>query len=87
MYVGDIPSPSDCVHGAFIYCTKPKARIKSLKFKSEKSPPDGVIAILSVKDIPTVGENVGSMTMFGPEPLFADDVTLCAGQPIAFVVM
>lgn len=86
VYVGDIPSPSDCVHGAFIYCTKPKARIKSLKFKSKKSPPDGVIAILSVKDIPTVGENVGSMTMFGPEPLFADDVTLCAGQPIAFVV-
>ena len=84
VYVDDIPSPTNCLHGAFIYSTKPFARVKGVKFKP-KSLPDGVSSLISFKDIP--GENIGSKTIFGTEPLFADDFTQCTGQYIAFVVI
>lgn len=80
----DMPSPKDCLYGAFIYSTKPLARVKGIKLQPN-SPSYGLISIISFRDIP--GENVGSMTIFGPEPLFADEVTQCAGQRIAFVVI
>ncbi|GKV49923.1 hypothetical protein SLEP1_g56645 [Rubroshorea leprosula] len=83
VFVDDIPSPRNCLHGAFIYSRKPLARVNGIKFKPG-SLPDGVTALISFKDIP--GENVGSMTIFGTEPLFADELTQCAGQRIAFVV-
>lgn len=79
----DIPSPKNCIHGAFIYSTDPWARLKAIKFKSGSSP-DGVITVISSKDIP--GVNVGSK-MLGTEPLFADELTEGAGQRIAFVVI
>ena len=82
----DIPSPINCLYGAFIYSTKPLARIKGIEFKSE-SVPDVVTALLSYKDIPDGGQNIGSKTIFGSEPLFADELTCCAGQPVAFVVI
>ncbi|KAH9699212.1 Indole-3-acetaldehyde oxidase [Citrus sinensis] len=85
IYVDDIPSPINCLYGAFIYSTKPLARIKGIEFKSE-SVPDVVTALLSYKDIPEGGQNIGSKTIFGSEPLFADELTRCAGQPVAFVV-
>lgn len=85
VYVDDIPSPTNCLHGAFIYSTKPLVRVKGINFKT-KPQPDGVSAVLSFKDIPNGGENVGSTTIFGTEPLFADDLTQCAGQRLAFVV-
>ncbi|CAI9105906.1 OLC1v1004936C1 [Oldenlandia corymbosa var. corymbosa] len=85
VYVDDIPSPTNCLHGAFIYSTKPLARVKSVDFKSD-SQQHGVTAVISYTDIPEVGENVGSKTIFGFEPLFADDLTRCAGERIAFVV-
>ncbi|KAK9279145.1 hypothetical protein L1049_012822 [Liquidambar formosana] len=85
VYVDDIPSPVNCLHGAFICSTKPLAWVKGIKFKPN-SLPDGVIAVISFKDIPKGGENIGSKTMFGTEPLFADDLTRCAGQRLAFVV-
>ncbi|GLT60965.1 hypothetical protein SLA2020_337030 [Shorea laevis] len=81
VYVDDIPSPRNCLHGAFIYSTKPLARVNGIKFEPGL---DEVSALISFKDIP--GENVGSKTKFGTEPLFADEVTQCAGQRIAFVV-
>ncbi|KAK1360778.1 hypothetical protein POM88_045252 [Heracleum sosnowskyi] len=31
------------------------------------------------------GENIGSKTIFGTEPLFADDITKCAGQCLSLV--
>lgn len=83
VYVDDIPSPTNCLHGAFICSTKPLARVKGIKLKPE-STADGVCAVISFKDIP--GENIGCITGFGTEPLFADDFTRCAGQNIAFVV-
>ncbi|KAL0459046.1 UNVERIFIED_CONTAM: Aldehyde oxidase 4 [Sesamum latifolium] len=82
MYVDDIPSPPSCLHGAFICSTRPVARVKSISFKSNQ-PTD----VISVKDIPREGENIGCLAMFGPEPLFADDlITRFAGDLIAFVV-
>ena len=85
VYVDDIPSPPNCLHGAFIYSTKPLARVKGVDLESNNQL-SGVAALISYKDIPEQGENVGSKAMFGSEPLFADDLTRCAGQQIAFVV-
>ncbi|KAK4380360.1 hypothetical protein RND71_002222 [Anisodus tanguticus] len=85
VYVDDIPSPPNCLYGAFIYSTRPLAGVKGIDFGSN-SLPDGVIAIITFKDIPSGGANVGSKTIFGPEPLFADDLARYAGDRIAFVV-
>ena len=85
MYVDDIPSPPNCLHRAFIYSTKPLAHVRGVEIKSYTQL-NGVAAVISYKDIPEGGENVGSKTIFGVEPLFADDLTRCAGEPIALVV-
>lgn len=85
VYVDDIPSPTNCLHGSFIYSTKPLARVKSIKFKPHPHP-DAVAAVITFKDIPEGGENIGSKTIFGTEPLFADELTQCAGQRLALVV-
>ncbi|CAK9314080.1 unnamed protein product [Citrullus colocynthis] len=84
-YVDDIPSPTNCLYGAFIYSTKPLAQVKGFTFPS-KSQPERVIAVISTGDIPVGGHNIGARTMFGDEILFADKLTECAGQPLAFVV-
>lgn len=80
-----MPSPKDCLHGAFICSTKPLAHVKHIEFKSTAAS-QRVLTVISVKDIPKGGINIGSQTKFGSEPLFADDVTLYAGQPLGFVV-
>ena len=85
VFVDDIPSPYNCLYGAFIYSTEPLARVKSIKFKTEEKP-EGVFDVISFRDIPEAGENVGSKTIFGTEPLFGDEITQCAGQRLAFVV-
>ncbi|XP_052202899.1 abscisic-aldehyde oxidase-like isoform X2 [Diospyros lotus] len=85
VYVDDIPSPTNCLHGAFIYSTKPLAWVKRVKLNS-KYLQDNVAGVISFRDIPKGGENIGSKTIFGIEPLFADDITRCAGQALAFVV-
>ncbi|KAB2606367.1 abscisic-aldehyde oxidase [Pyrus ussuriensis x Pyrus communis] len=38
VYVDDIPSPKYCLHGAFIYSTKPLARVKGIKFEPKPHP-------------------------------------------------
>ncbi|EEF46508.1 aldehyde oxidase, putative [Ricinus communis] len=85
IFVDDIPSPSNCLHGAFIYSTKPFARVKGINFNS-KSLPDGVTTLLSFKDIPKGGANVGLVFAFGTEPLFAEELTQFAGERLAFVL-
>ncbi|XVF05024.1 hypothetical protein REPUB_Repub05bG0135600 [Reevesia pubescens] len=80
IYVDDIPSPKYCLYGAFIYSTEPLARVKGIKLSSA----DGVTALISSKDIP--GVNLGSKTILGTEPLYADELTEGVGQRIAFVV-
>ncbi|KAG7595822.1 Aldehyde oxidase/xanthine dehydrogenase molybdopterin binding domain superfamily [Arabidopsis suecica] len=85
VYVDDIPSLPHCLHGAFIYSTKPLAWIKSVGFSGNVTP-IGVLAVITFKDIPEVGQNIGYITMFGTGLLFADEVTISAGQIIALVV-
>lgn len=84
--MNDIPSPAYCLHGAFIYSTKPLAWVRGIKFQP-KPYPNGVVAVITSKDIPKGGENTGSKTIFGTEPLFAEELTECAGQRLALVVI
>ena len=84
VYVDDIPTLTNCLHGAFIYSTKPFARVKGIKLKPQ-SMADRVSALISFKEIP--GENIGAKNRLGSEPLFVDEFTRCAGQYIAFVVI
>ncbi|KAH6810797.1 abscisic aldehyde oxidase 3 [Perilla frutescens var. frutescens] len=85
VFVDDIPSPPNCLHGAFICSTKPLARVKGISFENHPRLAE-VPAVITAKDIPKEGENVGSMAMFGSEPLFADDLTRCCGDLIGLVV-
>ncbi|KAK2377468.1 abscisic aldehyde oxidase [Trifolium repens] len=85
VYVDDIPSPPNCLHGAYIYSSKPLARVRSIKLSPELQL-DGVIEIISSKDIPSGGENIGAMTIFGTEPVFAEEIARCVGDRLAVVV-
>lgn len=78
VYVDDIPSPPNCLHGAFIYSSKPLARVRSIK--SPELQRDGVKYVVSSKDIPNGGENIGSKTIFGIEPLFAEEIARCVDR-------
>ncbi|GFP91164.1 indole-3-acetaldehyde oxidase [Phtheirospermum japonicum] len=70
--------------GAPMTNTKPVARVKGISFKSHPQPAEATV--ISAKDIPRDGENIGSLAIFGGEPLFADDITRFAGDLIAVVV-
>ncbi|KAJ1432167.1 Molybdopterin dehydrogenase, FAD-binding [Sesbania bispinosa] len=85
VFVDDIPSPTNCLHGTYIYSTKPLARIKSIKLRPELQL-DGVRDIISSKDIPNGGENIGAKSRLGTEPLFAEEIARCVGERVAFVV-
>uniref|UniRef100_A0A1D1Y7W5 Putative aldehyde oxidase 4 n=1 Tax=Anthurium amnicola TaxID=1678845 RepID=A0A1D1Y7W5_9ARAE len=85
VFVDDIPSPKDCLHGAFIYSTKPLVHVKDIKL-NPTSASDKIISIISLKDIPNGGKNVGSGSIFGEDPLFACSFAECAGQPLCLVV-
>ena len=87
VYVDDIPAPKDCLYGAFIYSTHPHAHVKSINFKSSLASKK-VVTVITAKDIPSGGKNVGScFMMLGDEALFADPVAKFAGQKIGVVVM
>ncbi|VAI37750.1 unnamed protein product [Triticum turgidum subsp. durum] len=86
VYVGDIPAPKDCLYGAFICSTHPHAHIKSVNFRSSLAS-QKVITVISAKDIPVGGKNVGSgFRMLGEEALFGDPVSEFAGQNIGIVI-
>lgn len=63
----------------------PLARIKSIRFK-HNTVPEGVLGIITYKDIPKGGQNVGTKGFFTSDLLFAEEITHCAGQIIAFLV-
>ena len=85
IYVDDIPSPKDCLHGAFVYSTKPLAHVKSIELNPSLEQLK-TVAIFTAKVIPKGGSNVGANTIFGPEPLFGDPLTQWAGEPLGIVV-
>ncbi|CAL5089863.1 unnamed protein product [Urochloa decumbens] len=85
VYVDDIPAPKNCVYGEFIYSTQPLAYVKSIKFKSSLAS-EKIIDVVSAKDIPSGGENIGSSFIFGDEPLFGDPIAEYAGQALGIVI-
>lgn len=85
VYVDDIPSPKDCLYGAFIYSTRPLARIKSLDFRSTLAS-QKIVTVIYTEDIPKGGVNIGSASIFGSEPLFADSLSEYASQPLGVVI-
>ncbi|VAI37747.1 unnamed protein product [Triticum turgidum subsp. durum] len=86
VYVDDIPAPKDCLYGAFIYSTHPHAHIKSVNFRSSLAS-EKVIGVITAKDIPAGGKNVGAgINMLGTEALFGDPVSEFAGQNIGIVI-
>jgi indole-3-acetaldehyde oxidase len=87
VYVDDIPAPKDCLYGAFIYSTHPHAHIKGVNFKSSLAA-QNVITVISAKDIPAGGKNIGSsFPGLGEEALFGEPVSEFAGQNIGVVVL
>ncbi|XP_062230838.1 putative aldehyde oxidase-like protein isoform X2 [Phragmites australis] len=85
VYVDDIPAPKNCLHGEFIYSTQPLAFVKNIKFKSSLAS-EKIITVVSAKDIPSKGRNIGSMSMFAEEPLFGDPIVEFAGQALGVVI-
>ncbi|ONM10084.1 aldehyde oxidase3 [Zea mays] len=86
VYVDDIPVPKGCLYGAFIYSTRPHAHVKGINFKSSLAS-QKVITVITAKDIPRGGQNIGSsFPMLGEEVLFADQVVEFAGQNIGIVI-
>ncbi|CAM0905430.1 unnamed protein product [Alopecurus aequalis] len=85
VYVDDIPSPKDCLYGAFIYSTKPLAHVNSIELDPSLEKLK-TVTVITVKDIPKGGGNVGASTIFGPESLFGGPLTQCAGEPLGIVV-
>jgi abscisic-aldehyde oxidase len=85
VYVDDIPSPEDCLYGAFIYSTKPLAHVNSIELDPSLEQLK-TVKVITVKDIPKEGANVGASTIFGPETLFGGPLTQCAGEPLGLVV-
>ncbi|XP_042416510.1 indole-3-acetaldehyde oxidase-like isoform X5 [Zingiber officinale] len=85
LYVDDIPSSKDCLYGAFIYSTRPFARIKGITFNPTLVS-SKIVAYISINDIPEGGKNVGSSFRFADEPLFADSLTEYSGQCLGIVV-
>ncbi|KAF8690688.1 hypothetical protein HU200_041063 [Digitaria exilis] len=85
VYVDDIPAPKNCLYGEFIYSTKPFAYVKSIKFKSSLAS-EKIINVVSAKDIPSGGENIGSSFIFGDEQLFGYPIAEYAGQALGIVI-
>ncbi|KAK3124513.1 hypothetical protein QOZ80_7BG0587630 [Eleusine coracana subsp. coracana] len=85
VFVDDIPSPKDCLYGAFIYSTKPLAHVKSIELDSSLKQLKNT-TVVTVNDIPEGGGNFGASTVFGLEPLFGDPLTQCAGEPLGVVI-
>ncbi|XP_037465271.1 putative aldehyde oxidase-like protein isoform X2 [Triticum dicoccoides] len=85
VYVDDIPAPKNCLYGEFIYSTQPLAYVKNIKFKPSLAS-EKVLTVVSAKDIPSGGQNIGSSFLFGDEPLFGSPVAEYAGQALGVVI-
>ncbi|CAA6653768.1 unnamed protein product [Spirodela intermedia] len=87
VYVDDIPSPIGCLHGAFVYGTRPLVPVKEVNLKNQMAAAtEEPVAFISVKDIPSGGRNIGTGAVFGDDPLFGSSCADYAGQPLGLVV-
>ncbi|KAH7661602.1 Indole-3-acetaldehyde oxidase protein, partial [Dioscorea alata] len=85
VFVDDIPSPKDCLYGAFIYSTRPLAHVKGFEFKSTLAS-EKIITVVSSKDVPSGGKNTVVNPVLGEEPVLASNFTEYAGQPLGIVI-
>lgn len=85
VYVNDIPSPANCLYAAFVYSGKALASVNKVDVQLALDS-TGVVAYISVSDIPKEGINVGAESFFGTEVLFAEDIVECVGQPLGLMV-
>ncbi|XP_057820291.2 indole-3-acetaldehyde oxidase isoform X2 [Cryptomeria japonica] len=85
VYVDDIPSPKNCLYGAYVYSEKALALIKKVDVKHVLESPS-VVSYISSSDIPKQGRNIGAEALFGGETLLAEDTVECIGQPIGLMV-
>ncbi|MBV1869200.1 MAG: xanthine dehydrogenase molybdopterin binding subunit [Marinosulfonomonas sp.] len=81
-YVDDLPVPANCLHLAFGLSTIARGKITGLDV-SAVSAADGVVAVLTEKDLPF--ENDVSPSVHD-EPLLATGTVHYVGQPIFLVV-
>lgn len=85
VYVDDIPAPKNCLYGEFIYSTEPLAYVKNIKFRPSLAS-EKILTVISAKDIPSGGQNIGSSYLFGDEALFGAPIAEYAGQAVGVVV-
>ena len=81
-YVDDTPPPAGLLHAAVFASPVAHGRIKALQLE-EASALDGVVAVLSAKNIP--GNNLLDPRI-PDEPILAENTVCYAGQPVAVVV-
>ncbi|CAA7388130.1 unnamed protein product [Spirodela intermedia] len=89
VYVDDIPSPIGCLHGAFVYGTRPLVPVKEVNLKNQTAAAtEEPVSFISVRDIPSGGKNIGAgiMAILGDDPLFGSSCADYAGQPLGLVV-
>ncbi|KAJ8736260.1 hypothetical protein PYW08_006916 [Mythimna loreyi] len=87
VYTDDTPAIKDEVFAALVLSTVAKADIESID-SSEVLKVDGVLAVLTSKDIPGVNSNVRAdfLLFFENEELLASNKILYYNQPVAVVV-
>jgi abscisic-aldehyde oxidase len=84
-YVDDIPSPENCLHGAFVYSQEAFAKVQHIDLKAALESA-GIVTYVSALDVPPGGKNVSAATIFHQEPLFATDVVEYVGHLLGVVV-
>ncbi|EFJ26415.1 hypothetical protein SELMODRAFT_97494 [Selaginella moellendorffii] len=85
VYIDDIASPSNTLHAAFVCSQKAYAKIKDISVAAAMASP-GAVSFMSVKDIPSGGENVGIKSDLANEILFAEEIVECVGQAIGIMI-
>ncbi|XP_057820300.2 indole-3-acetaldehyde oxidase isoform X2 [Cryptomeria japonica] len=85
VFVDDIPSPDNCLYGAFVYSKKALALIKKVGVKDAFQSPS-VVSYITFTDIPKQGRNIGLDGFFGEDILLAEETVECFGQPIGLMV-
>ncbi len=81
VYIDDIPTSEQLLHGRVVYSPHAHAKIKSFDLEEAKKV-DGVFAVLCYKDIP--GHN-DMGPVFKDEPVLASDTVNCVGQAIFLI--
>ena len=82
VYVDDIPSPKDCLHGGYVLSSIPSGKIKSIDYSKALKYP-GVVDVVTAEDIRGINL-VGDV--WKDEPVYAKDEVSYIGQPIAMIL-